>query len=102
MTTLSGDTPTPAKVITKTQARRMADKYLKTMNLSWGKSYAVTPVAQGSAVLVEGPDGQKREESWEQCYYVQYPTPRQERELTGIRTVIVTRDGSKLGIPMGE
>jgi ribosomal protein S2 len=92
----------PAKEITKAQAKRMAEQYVKVRKLPWGRPTNVTPVEQGSAVLVEGPDGQRREESWEKVYYVQYPTSKQERELKGIRTVIVTRDGTKIGIPMGE
>ena len=81
---------------------QIANDYLKSINLDWGRPVSVATVHQSSSILVEGKDKQMREETWDSCYYVQYDTPKRERELTGIKTVVVTRDGLKVAIPMSE
>jgi hypothetical protein len=89
-------------IISEQKAMQLANDYLKSINIEWGKPVSVSVVHQSSAILVKGRDGQMHQETWDSVYYVQYPTEKRERELTGIKTVVVTRDGLKVAIPNVE
>lgn len=92
----------PETVITKAEAMQIADNYLKLQKLNWGKPVLAVIVEAGSRVLVEDINKKKHEEMWPSVYFVQYETSKKEKELEGIRTVIVTKDGRKVTIPPSE
>jgi hypothetical protein len=91
-----------AKIISKKEAMKLANDYLKSRQIAWGEAISVAVLHKSGSIFVEAQDGQMQEETWDDCYYVQYKTDKKERELTGIRTVCVTRDGSKIAIPNSD
>lgn len=94
--------PSSSRLIAPADAARLAGEYLKSKALAWGDTLAVTVAGRSAPILVEKPDHAWREEAWDSCYAVQYPTPEGERALLGWRVVYVSRDGRRVAIPLRE
>lgn len=90
--------PVKAAEIPKAKLLSMAAQFLKERKISWGKATEVRKSTTPCNAMIPTSDYHYRDERWPACYWVIYPTTEGEINLLGEKSVVISLDGSRVGL----
>lgn len=87
-----------AAEIPKAKLLSLAAQFLKERKISWGEATEVRKSTTPCNAMIPTSDHHYRDERWPACYWVIYPTTEGEIKLLGEKSVVISLDGSRVGL----
>lgn len=90
--------PVKAAEISKAKLLSLAAQFLKERKIAWGEATEIRKSTTPCNAMIPTSDHHYRDERWSACYWVIYPTTEGEIKLLGEKSVVISLDGSRVGL----
>lgn len=84
--------------IPKEKLLSMADRFLREKKIPWGTATQVRKTTTPCNAMIPTSNDHYRDERWQGCYLVLFPSTQVEINLKGEKTVVISLDGSQVGL----